>query len=36
LWFNGGELDSKSCCGYEFYLEHTEIDFVIMQEQAEH
>jgi hypothetical protein len=27
--FNGGELDYHSCCGYDYYLEHARIDFVV-------
>ena len=33
LHFNGGELDGHSCCGYEYYLQHAEIDYVIEQRQ---
>lgn len=22
LWFNGGELDTKACCGYVYSLSH--------------
>ena len=29
LWLNGGELDSKACCGLEYRLESPRIDFVV-------
>lgn len=29
LFFNGGELDSKECCGFLYTLEHTRVDFVV-------
>lgn len=29
LWFNGGELDERQCCGYTYRLEHKRIDFVV-------
>ena len=29
LYFNGGELDDKECCGYRYSTEHTQIDLVI-------
>lgn len=28
LWFNGGELDEKRCCGITYALEHGDIFFV--------
>ena len=32
LRFNGGELDSRSCCGMRYSLEAPRIDFVIHSE----
>lgn len=29
LWFNGGELDRRDCCGYRYETEHKQIDLVI-------
>lgn len=29
LYFNGGELDTKRCCGYTYALEHGEIYLVV-------
>ena len=29
LYFNGGELDEKTCCGFVYELQHVQIDFVI-------
>ncbi len=29
LFFNGGELDSKRCCGYLYRLEHMQVDLAI-------
>ena len=29
LFFNGGELDRKECCGYVYRTEHFRIDLVI-------
>ncbi len=33
LWFNGGELDEKKCCGLVLYLEHVRIDVVIADDE---
>lgn len=30
LYFNGGELDGRACCGYEYRLEHVRIDLVVV------
>jgi len=35
LYFNGGELDVAWCCGYEYELEHTQIDFVIRKRDSD-
>lgn len=32
LWFNGGELDRRSCCGYVYELEHVRIDLVVTED----
>lgn len=29
LYFNGGELDYVNCCGYDYSLEHVQIDFIV-------
>lgn len=29
LAWNGGELDHKVCCGYEYALEHGQVFFVV-------
>lgn len=29
LWFNGGELDTKECCGHKYSTEHQRIDLCI-------
>lgn len=29
LYWNGGELDSKSCCGFTYSLQSRGIDFVV-------
>lgn len=34
LWFNGGELDSRECCGYSYSLEHVRIDFVVIAPES--
>jgi hypothetical protein len=34
LYFNGGELDHRGCCGYSYSLEHVRIDFVIERATA--
>jgi hypothetical protein len=34
LFFNGGELDARRCCGYVYETEHVQIDLVISQETA--
>jgi hypothetical protein len=34
LWFNGGELDYKKCCGYWYALEHGPI-YLIVQDDAD-
>ena len=31
LWFNGGELDYKECCGLTYMLQHGRFDFVILE-----
>ena len=31
LWFNGGELDTEQCCGYEYALEHGPIYFAVYE-----
>lgn len=31
LWFNGGELDSQSCCGLRYSLEHGEIFLTVSE-----
>lgn len=33
LWWNGGELDYKQCCGYTYSLAHGDIYFVVQQKQ---
>jgi hypothetical protein len=32
LWWNGGELDFKNCCGLHYSLAHTKLDFVIEED----
>jgi len=32
LWYNGGELDSLSCCGYDYDLESRGTDLVVWKE----
>lgn len=34
LFFNGGELDMKDCCGITYELEHSKIDLVVKERQA--
>jgi hypothetical protein len=29
LWYNGGELDEKECCGYEYRTVIQQIDLII-------
>lgn len=29
LYFNGGELDGRECCGFVYETEHVQIDLVI-------
>lgn len=29
LYFNGGELDSQTCCNMKYSLEHKSIEFVV-------
>ena len=29
LWFNGGELDQRECCGLFYRLQSDRIDFVV-------
>jgi hypothetical protein len=33
LYWNGGELDCKECCGYRYALEHVRTDLVISKEE---
>ena len=32
LFFNGGKLDEKHCCGYIYRLEHKQVDFVVLRD----
>ena len=34
LYFNGGELDCKTCCGYKYEAVHGRIDLEITKEEA--
>lgn len=33
LYYNGGELDSHTCCGYTYRTEHVRTDLVIRRAQ---
>lgn len=36
LYFNGGELDRKECCGLVYQTEYARIDLVISDEAQPH
>ena len=33
LYFNGGELDRKECCGLIYQTEHVQIDLVVYEKE---